>query len=168
MIIISRLREHAQNYDSDLPQRFHHGSVPRIGGLAVALASFAAWLGAGVLAEFGSPNNVSLPYRESLIWLLVCLPAFTAGLIDDFTQKLGVRWRLLASMSSGVLGCWLLGLAVPRLGLGGLDAYWMSMPWLGVALAFAGMAGLPHAMNIIDGYNGLAGMVAVMVCAAIA
>jgi UDP-GlcNAc:undecaprenyl-phosphate/decaprenyl-phosphate GlcNAc-1-phosphate transferase len=168
VIVISRLRKHAQNYDENLPQRFHQGSVPRIGGMAVALASFAAWLSACALDALGALNNVPLPLQTSLPWLVVCLPAFAAGLADDFTQKLGVRWRLLASMASAALGCWLLGLAVPRLGIAGLDAYWMSMPWLGMALAFAGMAGLPHAMNIIDGYNGLAGMVAVMVCSAIA
>jgi UDP-GlcNAc:undecaprenyl-phosphate/decaprenyl-phosphate GlcNAc-1-phosphate transferase len=168
VIIVSRGRKHALNYDPDLPQRFHHGHVPRIGGLAVALASVAAWLGAWVLAWTGALNNAPLPLAESLLWLWVCIPAFAAGLIDDLTQKLGVRWRLLASMGSAALGCWLLGLAVPRLGIAGLDGFWMSMPWFGMALAFFGMAGLPHAMNIIDGYNGLAGMVAVMVCSAIA
>nr|WP_249661232.1 glycosyltransferase [Variovorax sp. PCZ-1] len=168
VIIVSRSREHAQNYDSNLPQRFHQGSVPRIGGLAVALASVLAWLSAWALAWTGSLNNAPLSLQNSLLWLLVCSPAFTAGLVDDLTQRLGVRWRLLASMASAALACWLLSLSVPRLGIASLDGYWMSMPWLGIALAFAGMAGLPHAMNIIDGYNGLAGMVAVMVCSAIA
>jgi UDP-GlcNAc:undecaprenyl-phosphate/decaprenyl-phosphate GlcNAc-1-phosphate transferase len=168
VLIVSRARKHAENYDSSLPQRFHHGSVPRIGGLAVALASFVAWIGAWVLTWVGALNNAPLLLQESLLWLLICLPVFAAGLIDDLTQKIGVRWRLLASMASAALACWLLGLSVPRLGIAGLDGFWMSMPWLGIALAFAGMAGLPHAMNIIDGYNGLAGMVAVMICSAIA
>jgi UDP-GlcNAc:undecaprenyl-phosphate/decaprenyl-phosphate GlcNAc-1-phosphate transferase len=66
------------------------------------------------------------------------------------------------------LGCWLLELTVPRLGLGGLDSWWISMPWLGLTLAFLGIAGLPHAINIIDGYNGLASMVVSMICGAIA
>lgn len=41
-------------------------------------------------------------------------------------------------------------------------------PWLGMALALLAIAGLPHAFNIIDGYNGLAGMVALIVCLALA
>jgi UDP-GlcNAc:undecaprenyl-phosphate/decaprenyl-phosphate GlcNAc-1-phosphate transferase len=168
VIVVSRGSKHAQNYDANLPQRFHAGNVPRIGGLAVAIASIGAWLGAWVLAQTGALNNAPLPLRESLLWLSVCLPSFAAGLIDDFTQKLGVRWRLLASMGSAALGCWLLGLTVPHLGIHSLDNAWTITPWLGVGLAFIGMAGLPHAMNIIDGYNGLAGMVAVMVCSAIA
>jgi UDP-GlcNAc:undecaprenyl-phosphate/decaprenyl-phosphate GlcNAc-1-phosphate transferase len=168
VIMVARARAHAQNYDANMPQRFHHGHVPRIGGLAVALACFASWMGAWGLSVTGALNNAPLPLQDSVLWLMVCIPAFAAGLIDDFTQRLGVRWRLLASMGSAALGCWLLALSVPHLGIAGLDGMWASMPWLGVALAFFGMAGLPHAMNIIDGYNGLAGMVAVMVCSAIA
>jgi hypothetical protein len=34
-------------------------------------------------------------------------------------------------------------------------------PWLSLAIVLLAVAGLPHAFNIIDGYNGLAGMVAV-------
>ena len=41
-------------------------------------------------------------------------------------------------------------------------------PWLGFAIALLAVAGLPHAFNIIDGYNGLAGMVALIVCLALA
>lgn len=166
--VIHGTRLNYYHYAVDAPQRFHAGSTPRIGGLGIVLACTCTWFIAWALARSGALNNTPLPAQSTVHWTLVLFPAFAAGLLDDFTQKLGVRWRLLASMASAALGCWLLGLTVPRLGLGGLDAYWMSMPWLGIALAFAGMAGLPHAMNIIDGYNGLAGMVAVMVCAAIA
>jgi UDP-GlcNAc:undecaprenyl-phosphate/decaprenyl-phosphate GlcNAc-1-phosphate transferase len=168
VFVISRARSHTLNYDIDLPQRFHAGHVPRIGGLAVAIASFAGWLVAWGLTSMGSLNNAPLPLTISLYWCLVCIPTFMAGVIDDFTQKLGVRWRLFASIGSAALGCWLLNLSVPHIGIAGLEAFWIDVPWLGIALAFLGMAGLPHAMNIIDGYNGLAGMVAVMVCSAIA
>jgi UDP-GlcNAc:undecaprenyl-phosphate GlcNAc-1-phosphate transferase len=37
-----------------------------------------------------------------------------------------------------------------------------------VALGFIAICGLPHAFNLIDGYNGLAGSVALMVCVSIA
>ena len=37
----------------------------------------------------------------------------------------------------------------------------------GLVMAFMAIAGLPHAFNIIDGYNGLAGMVALAVCLAL-
>ena len=48
------------------------------------------------------------------------------------------------------------------------DVLWQRLPWLGIAVAFVALAGLPHAFNIIDGYNGLAGIVAVLVACALA
>ena len=59
-------------------------------------------------------------------------------------------------------------MTVPRLGLPWLDALLTAVPWLGQALVLVAVAGLPHAFNIIDGYNGLAGMVAMVVCLALA
>src|SRR5690606_8279737 len=62
----------------------------------------------------------------------------------------------------------LLGLSVPRLDLPGIDGLLAWAPWLGMGIALLAIAGLPHAFNIIDGYNGLAGMVAIIVCLALA
>ncbi len=66
-----------------------------------------------------------------------------------------------------MLAVYLLGMTVPRMGLVWMDAALSAAPWLGMALAVLAIAGLPHAFNIIDGYNGLAGMVAVIICAAL-
>jgi len=49
-----------------------------------------------------------------------------------------------------------------------VDLLWASTPVFGVLLAFLGLAGMPHALNIIDGFNGLAGIVTVLVCLALA
>ena len=54
------------------------------------------------------------------------------------------------------------------MGLAWLDLLLVSAPWLGFSIAFFAVTGLPHAFNIIDGYNGLAGMVALIVCLALA
>lgn len=160
-------RSRAQLYGQDMPQRFHAGDVPRFGGLAIAVGCVLAW-GVGAAAVWlGLTINVALPWRDVALWTLVLVPTVVAGAWEDYTLKVGVRWRLVASVASALLGCALLGLAVPRLGLPGLDAWWQMVPWLGMALAFIALAGLPHAFNIIDGYNGLAGIVAVMVFCAL-
>jgi len=62
----------------------------------------------------------------------------------------------------------LLGLTLPRFGWPVADALLSAAPWVGVGIAVLAVAGLPHAFNIIDGYNGLAGMVALIVCLALA
>ena len=120
-----------------------------------------------VLPMLGVYVNAAMPWQTAGAWLLMMLPATLAGCYEDYTQRLSVRWRLAFAGLSAALGCALLGLAVPRLGLGGLDASWAAVPWLGIALAWLAIAGLPHALNIIDGFNGLAATVAILICGAL-
>ena len=96
------------------------------------------------------------------------LPATLGGISEDLTQKLSVRLRLWLTLLSAVLACWWLGLSVPRLGLPWVDEAMLVLPWSGVVVAALAICGLPHAFNIIDGYNGLAGVVALLVCFAVA
>lgn len=166
-------RRRAQLYGRHMPQRFHHGHVPREGGLAMVLACGLAWsLGAGAL-QLGLLINVAMTWKDVLTWLLVLTPIVAAGALEDYLHSLKAAWRLLASAVTAALGCALLGLSVQSLGLQTLglpmlEALWQSMPWLGVGLAFVALSGLPHAFNMIDGYNGLAGIVAVLVSSALA
>lgn len=165
--IVRWMRSHAANYSAGMPQRFHHGDVPRLGGLAVLLGAVAAW-GLGMVQSWlGDTGSLRLGGWVAL-WLLTLLPAAAGGIAEDLTQRLTVRYRLGLTAASGLLAVLLLGLAVPRLDLPWLDWLWAGAPWIGVALALLAIAGLPHAFNIIDGYNGLAGMVAVIVCLALA
>ncbi|QXL83542.1 glycosyltransferase family 4 protein [Comamonas sp. NLF-1-9] len=158
----------ARIYGADMPQRFHVGDVPRLGGVAL-LAGVAVGWGAGAMqtAFFGDPGSLRMGPWVGL-WAAVMLPAVLGGMAEDATQRLAVRWRLLLSAVTGVLAVWLLDLEVPRLGLSWLDAWLPRLPWLGAAIAVLAVTGLPHAFNIIDGYNGLAGAVALAVCLALA
>ena len=168
LLLILIGKERARLYAKAMPQRFHKGHVPRVGGIAIAAGCILAWCLGVVSYQLKLPTNVPLQWRETLLWVLVLLPAFVAGVCEDHTLRIGARWRLGASALSGLLGCLVMGLSVPRLGLPVIDVWWQTIPWLGMALAFLAIAGLPHAFNIIDGYNGLAGIVTVLVCGAIA
>ena len=101
-------------------------------------------------------------------WLAILLPAALGGIVEDMTQRLAVRYRLFLTALSSSVAVWGLGLTLPRLGLPWLDVILVWAPWLSLAIVLLAVAGLPHAFNIIDGYNGLAGMVAVIVCLALA
>lgn len=101
-------------------------------------------------------------------WLVALLPAALGGIAEDMTQRLSVRYRLSLTGASGALAVILLDLTLPRMGWPWLDSLLAAAPWLGVAVVVLAVAGLPHAFNIIDGYNGLAGMVALIVCLALA
>jgi UDP-N-acetylmuramyl pentapeptide phosphotransferase/UDP-N-acetylglucosamine-1-phosphate transferase len=167
-LLLRWARRYAQSsYGYDKPQRFHVGEVPRLGGVPMYLGLAVSW-GAGTwLSMRGDPSSLRMQ-----LWVVVCLasmlPAVAGGVIEDVSQRLSVRYRLVLTLLSAVLAVSLCGLTVPRLGWPWLEqALGPAMPWVGMGLAVLALTGLPHAFNIIDGYNGLAGMVAMAVCLAI-
>ncbi|MBU0829025.1 MAG: glycosyltransferase [Gammaproteobacteria bacterium] len=167
-LIVRWGREHAAVYSEAMPQRFHLGDIPRLGGASLLLGMCVSW-GLGVLqsALWGDPGSLRLGVWVGS-WLVALLPAALGGIAEDMTQRLSVRYRLILTSASGVLAVWLLDLTLPRMGWPWLDAVLTAAPWFGIAIVVLAVAGLPHAFNIIDGYNGLAGMVALIVCLALA
>jgi len=140
-------------------QKFHAAPVPRIGGLGVAaaLAALALWVAVSGMG----------PARELGLLLMAGLPAFAAGLLEDTTKRVGVVFRLLATMASGVLAFWLLGAEIRRFDLGPIDGL---LAWTLVSLLVTAVAtgGLANAINIIDGYNGLTAVVSTVMLMSIA
>ena len=164
--IIRWMKGRAAIYGESMPQRFHVGEVPRLGGIALLFGVMVSWLLGIWQTHAGDPGSLRLGYWV-FWWIVVLLPAAMGGIAEDMTQRLSVRYRLLLTLISGVLAVGLLGLNVPRLGVPWIDALLYQFPWLGIGVVLLAIAGLPHAFNIIDGYNGLAGMVALIVCMAI-
>lgn len=168
VVLIRWARSHAEHYDEDKPQRFHVGAVPRLGGLGVMIGMLVAWSLAAWTTSKGESLNAQMGWGMAAAWSAVVLPSVLGGAYEDVTQRLGVRYRLGLTTFSATLACWLMGLSVSRLSLPGIDAALLAFPWLGVAFAIFAICGLPHAFNIIDGYNGLAGTVAMLVGLALA
>lgn len=143
------------SHDNALGVQNHHTEpTPRVGGIAILLGLGTAWLTAD--AE-----------TEALLqpMLVAALPAFTFGLLEDITKKVTVRTRLLASMASGGLAWYLTDVAMRNTGVPLLDMALMLTPVAVLFTAFA-VGGVVNAVNIIDGFNGLAvGAVAIMLCA---
>ncbi|TFW06399.1 glycosyl transferase [Oxalobacteraceae bacterium OM1] len=161
-VILVRLgvaNESALDHDLEGAQKFHARPVPRIGGLAIYLAvaagAFLAWLRA---PEIG---------RWILLLLLAGLPAFGSGLLEDWTKNVGVAQRLLFTLLSAVIGFFLLHAAIVRVDIALLDPWVALMP---VSLLFTVLcvAGIANGINIIDGFNGLAGVVGVFICLSLA
>jgi len=125
-------------------QKFHITPTPRIGGAAIMTG---LWL---CLCFMPAPQQELL-----LPVLLAALPAFVFGLAEDLTRNVSVRARLLATMASGAV-CWFLtGVTLDHTGLAPLD---MLLAWLPFSVLFTAFAvgGVANAVNIIDGFNGLA------------
>lgn len=163
-LFMRRGRRHARRYAADMPQRFHKGHVPRLGGAGIMAGMGVAWLVAGIPSD---PFNVSWPLKASALTLLGIAPAVLGGIIEDVTQRVSVRYRLGLTIGSALLLCGVLGLSLARTGVPLVDSGLQAVPYAAVLFAALAIGGLPHAFNIIDGYNGLAGTVAVLVCLAI-
>ncbi len=125
-------------------QKMHKVPTPRIGGLAIVLGVLGGYL-------------VAQPERQAIlgVLLLAGLPAFVFGLAEDVTKQVGVLARLLATMASGVLGWWLTGTAITGVSIPWVDPL---LAWVPLSVAFTAFAvgGVANAINIVDGFNGLA------------
>lgn len=161
IVMRSSLRHERFSADHDLsgPQKFHGRPVPRIGGIGVMLAIMS---GAVVAQLTGSPIS-------RLLWLLIlcAMPAFFTGIAEDLTKRVTPRWRLLATAVSAALASVLLGGFIERTHIPGLDFLVQWFPFA-VALTLFVVAGVANAVNIIDGFNGLASMCVFMMVLAMA
>lgn len=135
-------------------QKFHTHPTPRIGGVAIALG-----VGGGYL--------LSDPDKKALLGPLILagVPAFAFGLLEDITKRVSVRVRLVATMACGVLGWVMTGHAITDANTPGLD--WL-LGFTVVSVAFTAFAvgGVANAINIIDGFNGLAAGAVTIILAA--
>ncbi len=136
-------------------QRFHTQPTPRIGGIAIV---------SGVLL------GALLLRGEARVMLQVVVlagaPAFAFGLLEDLTKRVSVAKRLFATLGSGLLGWFITGISITYVNVPVLDAL---LVWTPVAVLFTAVAvsGVANAVNIIDGFNGLAAGVALIVLSAI-
>ncbi len=142
--------------DSDLsgPQKFHTHNVSRIGGLGI----FFSILITGFLAF----NFFKLERGSIILVALGCsTPTFIAGLLEDLTKKIDAKTRLTAAATSAGLsgifmGTWINAIHVPL-----IDEL-LAISVISITFTIVAVAGLANAYNIIDGFNGLASMVAII------
>ena len=161
------IQSHALAYRKDIPQRFHLAPTSRLGGLGVAAGCAGVWVLAPENSLTQYSANLGITCDNCLLWVLVLFPLVSAGVAEDLTHRVSAIYRFSLSLFGAVLAVWLLDLAVFDLGVDWLNAYWAAVPWGGKVLAVVAIAGLPHAFNLVDGYNGLAGTVAIMICLAL-
>lgn len=152
IVRLSRVRGFAWD-DNDLGgvQKFHARAVPRVGGLAVSLGLLALTVWVAVTGHG--------PARELWLILLCGAPALLAGLAEDLTKRVSAKFRLAATMLSGLLAFFLLGAQLDSVSFPGLD-WLMSFTAFSLLFTMVAAGGLANAVNIIDGYNGLTAVVA--------
>lgn len=147
------------DHDLDGVQKFHAAPVPRVGGIGVIIGYVC-----GELAKlFLEPEVASFGF----LVIVAAIPAFAAGLIEDLTKRVSVSKRLLATALSAAVGGVVLGGWITQLDIPGID-YLMAFGLISVPVTCFAVAGVANAFNLIDGYNGLAGMVAVIILTGLA
>ncbi len=157
----SRMHErYSADHDLSGPQKVHGRAVPRIGGVGIVLGLLCAIAALPLLRD-------AAEQRFALLLLASGIPAFGSGLFEDISKRVEPRYRLVATAVSALLAVVLVGATIRRTDLWGLD--WIAGFTLGGAgLAILTAAGIANAVNIIDGFNGLASMCVAMILGAIA
>jgi UDP-N-acetylmuramyl pentapeptide phosphotransferase/UDP-N-acetylglucosamine-1-phosphate transferase len=130
-------------------QKMHQRPVPRIGGIAV----FAAALLGAALVGLRDPTSA----RQIGLLFACAAPAFAGGLLEDFTGRVPPRSRIAWMLVSCALAGWLCGVVIPRVDIDWL-APLIAMPPAAIALTVLALLTITNAVNIIDGFNGLAGV----------
>jgi UDP-GlcNAc:undecaprenyl-phosphate GlcNAc-1-phosphate transferase len=133
-------------------RKVHVFPTPRIGGMAIAAGLFTG------LAVECLLNGALCPW-----WLLlVCaLPGLLWGLVEDLTARGAVMVRLVLTAVAASLAFFLLDARITQLHVPGLDDL-LAIPAFSFVFTLIAVAGVAHSINIIDGLNGLSGVIALL------
>lgn len=154
LLIIKKVKWHSVAMDSDIlgVQKFHSRAVPRIGGIGIILAVMMT----GLISVLRLP---ALGPWMGMI-LLCAMVAFYGGIIEDFTQKVSPIRRLICTMIAAALGYYFLDARIERIDWPFASSLFPYM-WISLPLTVFAVAGIANAVNIIDGFNGLASVVTI-------
>jgi UDP-N-acetylmuramyl pentapeptide phosphotransferase/UDP-N-acetylglucosamine-1-phosphate transferase len=126
---------------SNEPQKFHTRPTPRAGGIGILVGM-----------------SMLLTSLFGLKFILSALFAFSSGIFEDFHNSLSPRRRLFLQIIAASVAIWLTDSVVTYLGLG------ITLPyWAGVLFSVFAIVGMMNAVNIIDGFNGLASGVIILI-----
>lgn len=123
------------------PQRFHETPTPRAGGIGIL---------AGLFFLFFTPLGWKL-------FISVVL-AFASGIFEDFHRVLSPQLRLLMQIVAALSAIALTNAVVTYIGLG------IELPYVvSVIFSVFAIVGVMNAINIIDGFNGLASGIVLLI-----
>jgi UDP-GlcNAc:undecaprenyl-phosphate/decaprenyl-phosphate GlcNAc-1-phosphate transferase len=155
MPLILKFAHSRKLYDSPNARKIHSGNIPRLGGLGI-FASFAA-----SMLLTAALTGVGLGESRWIWTVLGCMIiVFTVGLIDDF-QDIRARFKLILELTAAMIlitqGFYFIQIRLP-FGLGT-----QPLGTLGYVLTFFWIVGITNSINLIDGMDCMAGVVASLV-----
>ena len=129
-------------------QSVHTVPTPRVGGIAIAVGILSGALLSG--------NDLF----GTLLW--TTLPIFLIGLLEDLGPDTPPSLRLGVAALSATLAILVLNMHISRVDLPGVDIL-MSITLIGMAFTIFASTGMTHAINLIDGLNGLSSAVVIAI-----
>ena len=129
-------------------QSAHDVPTPRVGGVAVAIGILSGALLSG--------NDLF----GALLW--TTLPIFVVGLLEDLGPDTPPTLRLGVAALSAILAIYVLNQHITRVDFPGFDSL-LSITIVGGAFTIFASTGMTHAINLIDGLNGLSSAVVVVI-----
>jgi UDP-N-acetylmuramyl pentapeptide phosphotransferase/UDP-N-acetylglucosamine-1-phosphate transferase len=161
LLVIKQSRLHGPALDTDFAavQKVHAHSVARIGGLPI----FVAVAISAAITVWREPQLAS--WMGGL--LLCSMVAFIGGIVEDYTGSVRASRRLILTMAAALLGYFLLDAKLGRIDLP-FGSIVLSTAWIVVPLTVLAVAGIANAINIIDGFNGLASVVTIFMLVSLA
>jgi UDP-GlcNAc:undecaprenyl-phosphate GlcNAc-1-phosphate transferase len=152
--LVLRLSHKKSWYDQVDERKIHTGNVPRLGGVGFAAACI---ISASFITFFSAETYFGLRFIPVIVALLLTL---IFGIIDDFSPLIP-RYKLLIQIIAGL--CVIFpGYTFKRLFYFDVHGFsWLSLAWYPISLLW--LVGLTNALNFIDGVDGLAGGVSLLV-----
>jgi len=132
-------------------QSMHTTPTPRVGGLAIAVGILSGALLSGE------------DLFAALLWSV--LPIFIVGLLEDLGPQTPPTLRLGVASLSAVLAIFVLGVYIHRLDLAAAD-WVLGIPLVAIAFSVFASTGMTHAMNLVDGLNGLSSAIVISIMGA--
>ncbi|MEA3387153.1 MAG: MraY family glycosyltransferase [Patescibacteria group bacterium] len=127
-------------YGTSKTHAIHNTAIPRAGGIGIYFTN---------LFLIFNPIGWKL--------FLISLPAFIIGFIDDI-KSITPKVRLLFQSLSAILAVLILNTLAYSIGFEIFLPYWLS-----ILISIFAIIGVTNALNIIDGFNGLASGIALMI-----
>jgi UDP-GlcNAc:undecaprenyl-phosphate GlcNAc-1-phosphate transferase len=135
----------------------HKTPVPRIGGLVLATVFVAVEIG---IAIYDPAERVRTPQRTAAFFC--CLAMFALGFLDDL-KPLGAKRKLLGQVCVAFVA-WTLGIGIEYFKVPFTDTV-LELGWWGASLTVFWLVGMTNLINLVDGVDGLAAGISLMVMA---
>lgn len=134
------------------PQRFHSLDTPRIGGLGIYISY--------MLMAFYLYYSFS-----DIIYLKIffsSIPIFIGGFLEDTTKKISPTFRFLTALLSATVFVLWGGFYIQNVEIGFIN-FFLQYKIISIFFSIFAIVGVANSINIIDGFNGLAAGVSLLI-----